>query len=335
MNKLNTKKINPPAHLGDDDLVYFAEHCEGGRFFNPWGELKPGKPLELLKWQFSSNPWSDEKRREEPLTPVSDALAKFEELPSPKVLWIGHASFLIELDGFRAVVDPIFGGASMFVPRKAPTPFDLQELPRVDCVLITHGHYDHLDRSSLKVIAEAQGQGTTVITPLGLGGVIPPGFERVVELDWWQMVDLDGIDISLVPAQHWHRRGAFDTNRALWGGYVIEGSQTLYHAGDSGYFGGFEVIGEVFDEIELAMLPVGAYEPRWFMRPQHMNPEESLQTFDDVGAAQFVGMHWGTFDLTDEPLRQGAERLQKLVRDQNRAQERFHLPLPGGSVSVG
>ncbi|QDG49706.1 MBL fold metallo-hydrolase [Persicimonas caeni] len=329
-----THIIKPPAHLKDDDLVYFAEHCEGGKFFNPWRNVSPGSPIDLLKWQLSSNPWADEKQREEPLQPIPTALDDFAGMPSPKVLWIGHASFLVELDGFRAVVDPVFGGASAFVPRKAPTPFDVEELPHVDAVLITHGHYDHLDRASLKRLAAEQGSDTTVVVPLGLGSVIPDGFERVVEVDWWTAVDFGGVDATLVPAQHWHRRGLADTNKALWGGWVLQGTHTLYHAGDSGYFGGFEVIGEVYPEIELAMLPVGAYEPRWFMRPQHMNPEESLQAFDDLGAAHFAAMHWGTFDLTDEPLRQGAERLQGLVREQERARDRFHVPLPGGSVGL-
>ena len=332
--KPSTRHIVPPAHLADDDLIYFAEHCGGGRFFNPWSQdLRPAGPLELLKWQFSSNPWAEDKRREEPLDSVDNALERFEAMASPKALWLGHASFLVDIDGFRALIDPVFGGASMFVPRKVPAPFAVEELPHVDAVLITHGHYDHLDRTTLGRLAREQGAGTTVVTPLGLGGVIPSGFERVVEIDWWTQVDFGGLEVALVPAQHWHRRGAFDTNRALWGGYVLEGSHTLYHCGDSGYFGGFEVIGEVFPEIKLAMLPVGAYEPRWFMRPQHMNPEEALQTFDDLGAARFVGMHWGTFDLTDEPLRQGAERLQKLVAEQGRDADRYHLPRPGTTIS--
>jgi L-ascorbate metabolism protein UlaG (beta-lactamase superfamily) len=332
--KPTTHKIAPPAHITDDDRIYFADHHNGGRFFNPWQSVRPGGAIDLLKWQFGSNPWAAEKRDEAPLEPVRNALQTFDELPSPKVLWIGHASFLAELDGFRVLIDPVFGGASMFVPRKAPTPFDVDDLPHVDCVLITHGHYDHLDRTSLKRLRDVQGADTTVITPLGLGSAIPEGFERVLEVDWWTAVDFGGVEVTLVPAQHWHRRGLADTNKALWGGYVLRGTQTLYHAGDSGYFGGFRVIGEVFPEIEMTMLPVGAYEPRWFMRPQHMNPEESLDAFDDLGAAQFVAMHWGTFDLTDEPLRQGAERLQRLVGEQERAKERFYVPMPGGCVSL-
>jgi L-ascorbate metabolism protein UlaG (beta-lactamase superfamily) len=328
----NTHKISPPAHLSDDNRVYFADHCEQGRFHNPWQDVRPGGAIDLLKWKFGSNPWASEKRDEASLAPIEDSLAQFESLAGPKVLWIGHASFLVEIDGLCVLIDPVFGPASMLVPRKAPTPFDIADLPEVDCVLITHGHFDHLDRTSLKRLRDSQGSQITVITPLGLGGVVPDGFERVLEVDWWTSVDFEGIDITLVPAQHWHRRGLADTNKALWGGYVLQGSQTLYHSGDSGYFGGFRVIGEVFPEIALAMLPVGAYEPRWFMRPQHMNPEESLAAFDDLGAAQFVAMHWGTFDLTDEPLRQGAERLERLVVEQQRESTAFHLPRPGGSV---
>jgi L-ascorbate metabolism protein UlaG (beta-lactamase superfamily) len=330
--KPTTQEISPPVHLTDDDRVYFADHFERGRFHNPWQDVRPGGALDLLKWQFGSNPWKAEKRDEAPLEPTTDSLPRFNDLSSPKVLWIGHASFLVEIDGFRALIDPVFGGASRFVPRKAPVPFEVEDLPHVDCVLITHGHYDHLDCATLERLRDVQGADTTVVTPLGLGGVIPDGFERVLEVDWWTAVDFGGVEVTLVPAQHWHRRGLTDTNKALWGGYVLQGSETIYHSGDSGFFGGFRVIGEVFPEIELAMLPVGAYEPRWFMRPQHMNPEESLVAFDDLGAAQFVAMHWGTFDLTDEPLRQGAERLERLVREQERRTSSFHVPRPGGSV---
>lgn len=249
-----------------------------------------------------------------------------------KVLWIGHASFLVEFDGFRLLIDPVFGPASRFVPRKAPVPFGVEALAHIDCVLITHGHYDHLDVDSLKALRDAQDGDAFVVLPLGLGGAIPQGFKQVIELDWWGAVDFEGVRATLVPAQHWHRRGLTDTNKALWGGYVIEGTQVLYHSGDSGYFGGFRVIGELFPEIAVAMLPVGAYEPRWFMHPQHMNPTESLQAFDDLGAAHFIAMHWGTFDLTDEPLQQGAARLDELVDQQGRCAECFHVLQPGESV---
>lgn len=334
--KPTTHTISPPSNLTDDQRAYFAAHSTRGRFFNPWGtRVRPGGAKDLLKWQLSSNPWAAEKKREEPLTALPNALERFEAQASPKVLWMGHASFLVELDGFRALIDPIAGGASIFVPRRAPLPFELADLPHVDAVLITHGHYDHLDRKTLSDLRDQQGSDTIVVTPLGLGRVIPEGFANVIEIDWWEAVDFGGVDVTLVPAQHWHRRGIGDTNRALWGGWIIDGAQTLYHSGDSGYFGGFQIIGRVYPEIEIAMLPVGAYEPRWFMHPQHMNPEESLQAFDDLGAHHFAAMHWGTFDLTDEPLRQGAERIEELLREQEREAARYHLPNPGGVVSAG
>jgi L-ascorbate metabolism protein UlaG (beta-lactamase superfamily) len=156
----------------------------------------------------------------------------------------------------------------------------------------------------------------------------------VVELAWWEHITLDGLRIHLVPAQHWHRRGMFDTNKSLWGGYVVEGTHRVFHSGDTGYFGGFRAIGEVFGGIDAACLPLGAYEPTWFMAVQHMNPEQSLQAFRDLHATHFVGMHWGAFDLSDEPIEAGPHWLRAAVATQRLQLERFHILHPGGSLGL-
>jgi L-ascorbate metabolism protein UlaG (beta-lactamase superfamily) len=143
------------------------------------------------------------------------------------------------------------------------------------------------------------------------------------------------VRIHLVPAQHWHQRGPFDTNRGLWGGYVLEGTHRVFHSGDTGYFGGFGAIGRVFGGIDAACLPLGAYEPRWFMGAQHMSPEDSLRAYHDLSATHFVGMHWGAFDLSNEPLDGGPRLLAELVASEALPEERFHVLGPGGSVSLG
>jgi L-ascorbate metabolism protein UlaG (beta-lactamase superfamily) len=156
----------------------------------------------------------------------------------------------------------------------------------------------------------------------------------VIELDWWQYVEIEGVRVHLVPAQHWHRRGLFDTNKSLWGGYVLEGTHRIYHSGDTGYFGGFRAIGRVFGGIDAACLPLGAYEPRWFMSAQHMSPEQSLSALDDLSATHLVGMHWAAYDLSDEPIDAGPRLLLQTAAVGGMAESRLHVLRPGGSLAL-
>lgn len=179
-----------------------------------------------------------------------------------------------------------------------------EDLPPIDAVLITHSHYDHLDLPSLKQV------GARVVAGLGLRALLERNQIPMSELDWWQSINLGPLAITFVPAQHWSRRGLFDANKTLWGGFIIEaGSTRVYHAGDSAYFDGFLEIGRRFPGIDVALLPIGAYDPAWFMERQHMNPEQAVQAFIDLNARCFVPMHWGTFRLTQEPMDEPPARL--------------------------
>ncbi len=298
---------------------FFAEHVRGGVYFNPWNDREMPGFGEMLKWQTSRNPWKDEKGSEKPVACRRDGLDAFRASSAArKVLWLGHASFLLELDGVRFLVDPVVGRVGAFVTRFAPEPYDVGELPSVDAVFLTHGHYDHLDVQTLRAVASANPSAQFVV-PVGQARYLPRGCE-VTELDWWQKVEVGGVEAIFVPAQHWHRRGAFDQNRALWGGWVWRGSSTMYHTGDTGYCGIFEVLSELF-EVDVAMLPVGAFEPRWFMRTQHMNPADAWRGYEELGAPTFVPMHWGTYDLTDEPLNLGVELIVQLAEEAGRSDE--------------
>lgn len=248
----------------------------------------------------------------EPAPSVAPDLALLSKPPAvgepARLTWIGHASWLIQLDGVSLVIDPILSksigpGVNRFVP---PAVNVGEGLPAIDAQLITHNHRDHLDAPSVRAV------GSPVIAGLGLAPFFASQKLDCTELDWWGETRVGNVTIRFVPSQHWSRRGLNDSNATLWGGFIIEGSTArLYHSGDTAYFDGFSEIGRRCGPIDAAMLPIGAYDPAWFMSKQHMNPEEATQAFCDLGARTFVAMHWGTFKLTDEPLNEPPERLQQ------------------------
>jgi len=219
--------------------------------------------------------------------------------------WLGHASFLLRLGGCTVAVDPVLSNRILAAGRRL-TPAGLDRLPPLDLLLISHNHYDHLDAPTMRALP----RDTPVVVPGGLGRWFRRrGFTSVTELDWWESMRVGALEVAFVPAHHWSRRGLFDACASLWGGWVLTvGGLRVYHAGDSGYGPFFTEIGSRYPGIDVAMLPVGAYEPRWFMRPVHIDPEESVQAVHDIGARIMVPMHWGAFQLTHEPVLEPIER---------------------------
>ncbi len=189
--------------------------------------------------------------------------------------------------------------------RVVPLPIAIDELPRIDVVLVSHNHYDHLDVGTVKQLAARPGGGPLFLVPLGLKAWFAElGIDRVSEYDWWQAHTEGMVRFTLVPVQHWSKRTLWDTNKTLWGGWAMEGGGLkLLHTGDMGYSKDARDIGERLGPFDLAMIPIGAYAPRWFMKTHHVDPVEALQVRSDVHASRAIGMHWGTFEnLTDEPL---------------------------------
>lgn len=242
------------------------------------------------------------------------------------VTWIGHATVLMQMGGLNILTDPHFSERASPVQwagpkRWQPPGLALADLPRIDLVLISHSHYDHLDLQSVRGLADQAGGSPLFLVPLGLEEWfhrnVPASRGRVRDLDWWDRIDPDAMVAAMpetsavttmhfVPAQHWSQRTLRDRNRTLWGGWVVEQPGFIfYFAGDMGYSQDTQDIGEHFGGFDLAAIPVGAYEPRWFMRSQHINPKEALQVHRDVRARRSIGVHWGTFHgITDEPLDQ-------------------------------
>jgi L-ascorbate metabolism protein UlaG (beta-lactamase superfamily) len=240
------------------------------------------------------------------------------------ITWVGHASFVLRLGGRYIATDPVFSQRIQGVIPRLVAPGVVPEvLPPIDLVLVSHNHYDHLDLPSLRRI----GPEACYVVPLGNGVTLKrAGLPRVVELDWWQSHREGDVEVTLVPARHWSMRAPWDRNNGLWGGYVVRGPEgSAYHAGDTAFFDGFADIAARCGAIDWAMLPVGAYEPRWFMEPQHMNPDDALRAFEALGARTFIAMHWGTFVLTDEPTHEPPSRVREGFNARNWSPERLWI----------
>lgn len=237
--------------------------------------------------------------------------------------WVGHSTFLWQYQGLNLITDPHLtqraSPVNFLGPERLVEPgLALRDLPEIDIVVISHNHYDHLDRRTVKeLVAQQPNNPPLFLVPLGLKrwfadiGIT----ENVVELDWWQHHDVGDWKLHAVPVQHWSRRALFDTNQTLWAGWVVEApGQRLFFAGDTGYSQDFADIGRRFGSMDLSLIPIGAYAPRWFMKDMHANPEEAVQIHLDVGSKFSIGMHWGTFlNLTDEPLLEPPQRLQEVM----------------------
>jgi L-ascorbate metabolism protein UlaG (beta-lactamase superfamily) len=312
-------------------------HFNGKTFFFP-GEPSHRGFADILRWKLTSRPTPWPARTE--LTP--------QVLPPPPapgqaiaVTWIGHSTFLLQTGTGNLLTDPMFseraGPRSWLGPRRhiAPgIPFD--SLPRIDTVLLSHDHYDHCDLPTLRRLA--QRDNPEVIAPLNFRSLLDPiGLRRLVELDWWESHRAaDGGEIQLVPARHWSRRVLGDTNRRLWGGFMIRTGGTvrrIYFAGDTAYDGQlFAEIRRRAGEPDLALLPIGAYEPRWFMQSAHANPAEAVRIHRELGARRSVAMHWGTFQLTDEGREEPVLALARARASAGLTEAEFPALAPGASL---
>jgi L-ascorbate metabolism protein UlaG (beta-lactamase superfamily) len=247
--------------------------------------------------------------------------------------WIGHASFLLQQGGLNILIDPQLSERASPVAfagpkRVVPPALDFADLPRIDVVLVSHNHYDHMDAPTLERLAAQPGGPPQYFAGLGLQSWFEShGMTTVHELDWWDHRVVNGVTFTFVPVQHWSKRTPWDANQTLWGGWVVESQGYRFlHAGDAGYSRDFADIRAHFGTIDLAALPIGGYAPRWFMQVNHVDPDEAVQAYRDLGARYAVGMHWGTFaDLTDEPLDEPPKRLAEALRREGIAPQRFFV----------
>ena len=306
------------------------DHFDGRRYFNPNGAN--GQPFRKLPRLLTTpmTRWPSDV----PVEPRRPPAAGSGEIV---VTFVGHSTFLIQAAGINVLIDPVYANRASPVsfagPRRVRPPgvrFD--ELASISLVLLSHNHYDHCDLGTLKLLE--QRFHPAAATPPGNGRLLrAAGYRKIEELDWWQKSSSAPLPVTVTPAQHFSARTPFDRNRALWGGFLIEAEgRRIFHAGDSGHGAHFRHIGERLGPIDLALLPIGAYEPRWFMKDIHMNPAEAVQAHLDLGARLSVAMHFGTFQLTPEGIDQPVRDLRVALQDRGVPAEQFRVMEVGESL---
>ena len=325
-----------------------AAHHRGDRFQNNYLEFESQGLGALLRWRIDAA--RADLPRPSPAAPRVPAELAFIAANAgaaaatvPAVTWIGHATMLAQIGGHNILTDPVFSQRSSPLsfagPMRHVAPgLALNELPHIDLVLISHNHYDHLDAASVDALAAQPGGSPLFVVPLGVKSWFAErGLTRVVELDWWQSTRLGTTEVFFVPSQHWSGRSLSDRMKTLWGGYAVFAPDfQLYFAGDTAYsrdfadihahFAARHGVGRGFD---LALIPIGAYEPRWFMRSQHTDPAEAVQIHLDLLASRSIGIHWGTFQLTDESLDEPPRALAAAARERGLDSDAFTVMAVG------
>lgn len=309
-----------------------SHHRPDGRFRAPWPEAAGDDALRgrfrEVAWEWLTTRKAPDPRPEQLPLAVPEIIRPRVEDSEVRVTWVGHATFLLQLPGLNLLTDPVWSkrvSPVSFIgsPRFIPAVPDFDALPPIDGVLLSHDHYDHLDRPTVRALHRRFGNDLTWFTPLGYRRWFRRlGIERVVEADWWEEFDAPGGDftVTAAPARHWSRRLPWDTNARLWCSWAIRRKSgpapRVYFGGDSGYASCFTEIGERLGPFDVSLLPIGAYDPRWFMSASHVNPEEAVRIYQDLGSTgTFVPTHWGTLRLTFEDPLEPPERLRKAWAD--------------------
>lgn len=287
-----------------------APHREpSGRFFNPWMPMEP-RTLAFLRWTLTRNSFGEDRDGSggSPAVPNDGAYLRDPAQP-PSVTQVGHATFVIQWSGQVVVTDPFFGRRAALPSRLVPPAFGPEAIPDGAIVLLSHNHYDHLDSESITALAPR----CRFLCPLGLGEFLRKrGARDVVELDWWQTTEIGGTLFTFLPAQHWSRRFGMGWNETLWGSWLMQHKgRSVYFGGDSGYFKGFREFGRRFPGIDIALIGVGAYAPRWFMHYAHMDIPETVRAFREIGARHLVPTQSGVLELGDEPASRPALELER------------------------
>ena len=314
-------------------IIFFIPFISAGEYKNTNG-IAIDKPFsDLLKWQ---------RNKDDPVTTsieVSNAWKKIDlDNDNNYSIWIGHSTFLIKKDDLTILTDPIFSERASpfkrFGPKRLiPPALNINELPKIDVVTVSHNHYDHLDIRSLKILHELN-PDIIFLIPKGDKNIFDKrNIKNVFEFEWWQNFMIQNVEFTFTPVQHWSARGLFDKNDSLWGGWYIKNKDySIYHAGDTGYSNDFITTKEKLGSPKYSFIPIGAYEPEWFMAASHVNPEDAIKIMLDLESEYSFGMHWGTFTLTDEDTIEPKIRLNEALKKANL--NNFKTIVPGQIIRL-
>jgi N-acyl-phosphatidylethanolamine-hydrolysing phospholipase D len=298
---------------------------------------------DFMRWQLGLGPHEPSVLPPDKIPPYKPNMVE-PDLPQIKnpdsdriqITWVGHSTFLIQMDGVNILTDPIFNDRSSpfsfgGIKRLVPPGIRLEDLPPIHAVVISHNHYDHLDKHTI----ERLGNKPTYFIPLGLTRWFKKRkVDHVIELDWWQSSSSAGLKFHSVPIQHFSGRTPFDQNETLWSGWIIEGKkEKIFFAGDTGYSPIFREIGERFGPMSISLIPIGAYRPRWFMKPVHVDPPEAVRIHQDMNSQQSIASHWGTFKLSLEPIEEPPRYLEKALKEAGLDGNKFIIMKFGETLS--
>jgi L-ascorbate metabolism protein UlaG (beta-lactamase superfamily) len=312
-------------------ISFFCSSYAGAQTYKNTNEQENGKTFgQLMTWVLDG-----EKSPEKIEIETSTQWQELAPTQTNYAVWIGHATYLINNGDINILTDPIFSKRASPVgfagpKRMIPPAMTLNDLPKIDAVVVSHNHYDHLDIWSLKKLFKLNSE-TIFMVPAGdKKRLVKAGIRNIIEMNWWDIFRVSNTEFHFTPVQHWSKRGLFDRNKSLWGGWFIKSNDlSLYHAGDTGYSSDFKTTYERLGAPDYSFIPIGAYDPRWFMKDSHVNPEEAVQIALDLKTPHSFGMHWGTFTLTDEPVLEPPARLKEALEKQNLESGFFISPKPG------
>ena len=311
-------------------LLLFSSLIMPNERFKNTDEDAAGKSFrEFLKWSFTN------KKPELVAIDSSDEWKELTPTSTDYLVWIGHATYLINKDGLTILTDPVFSKRASPVrfagpKRLIPPAIPIDQLPNIDVITVSHNHYDHLDLRSLKKIYKANPNAIFLVPKGDKKRLERRGIENVKEFLWWGDIEIKGSKFTFTPVQHWSARGIADRNKSLWGGWFMNlKSEIIYHAGDTGYSSDFIETKKRLGSPSLSLIPVGAYAPRWFMKTNHVNPPEAIQVAIDLESERNFGMHWGTFQLTDEEIMEPPELLNQALEERGLSEDFFKVLKPG------
>jgi L-ascorbate metabolism protein UlaG (beta-lactamase superfamily) len=320
----------PCVFAQEKKIRKYTHHTVDG-FRNPaagLGKRKTKDYLKMILWEelIHSNP---DSLPDYPLERVqNDGMYLQANKTDITVTWIGHSTLLLQMDGINILTDPVWSerasALSFTGPKRKIEPgLNLQDLPKIDIVVISHNHYDHLDKKTI----EHLGNAPFYVVPLGLGSFFESlGITKYEELDWWDTIKINNMEIICTPAQHFSGRTLFDKNKTLWAGWLLIGkTHRIYFAGDTGYFPVFKEIGEKYGPIDIAALPIGGYKPAWYNEPYFMNPMQAIDAFDDVRAQKCIPIHWGTFPIGQEPINEPVILFEKEIENRKLNRDNFWI----------